>query len=141
MVATGSPVQPERLSAGVDRLAALGYQVEMPLDPSKFYARYEFGFTNGSPGDRAAAFMQLIEDPTVDAIIAARGGYGSLDILSLIDFEKIGRSRKPIVGYSDFTALLAAIHSKTGLVVVHGPTVSKEFAESDSSPEASADVD
>ncbi len=139
-MATGSPVQPERLNAGLERLKQLGFTVEVPLDPSKYYGQYDFGFANGSPGDRAAALMQLVNDSSVDLIIAARGGYGSMDLLPLIDYEAIGRSKKAVVGYSDVTVLLAAVHNRTGLAVVHGPTISKEFAESAQSPESDLDA-
>ena len=140
IAATGSPVQPGRLAAGIARLEDLGFQVEAPLDPAKYYGNYDHGFTNGSPQDRAAALMQLINDPSVDAIIAARGGYGTLDVLPLLDYGQIKQNRKVIVGYSDVTVLLAAIHRRTGLTVVHGPTVSKEFAEFGDSADAQSDV-
>ena len=141
IVATGSPVQPGRLSAGIKRLTDLGFRVEVPLDPAKYYGKYDHGFANGSPQERAAALMQLVDDDEVQAIFAARGGYGTLDILPLLDYARIEAAKKTIVGYSDVTALLAAVHLQTGLATVHGPTVSKEIAESADSAESQADLD
>ena len=57
----------------------------------------------------------------IDGIVAARGGYGCTRILPLIDYELIKKNPKVLIGYSDITALLYAIYTKTGLVCFHGP--------------------
>ena len=56
-----------------------------------------------------------------------RGGAGAPRILPLIDFEKIKNNPKIFCGFSDITALLIAIHQKTGLVTFHGPTLNQMY--------------
>ena len=65
--------------------------------------------------------MDLFADPDVDAILAVRGGWGCARILPLLDYDVIRQNPKPLIGYSDITALLLAIYAKTGLVTFHGP--------------------
>ena len=71
---------------------------------------------------RADDFMTLWCDADVDGIIPIGGGNGAARLLPLLDFELIGKHPKLFVGYSDITALLVAIHQRTGLVCFHGPT-------------------
>ncbi len=65
--------------------------------------------------------MRAWKDPTVAGIIAARGGYGSAEILPLLDPDEARRARKPFVGYSDTTAILTFLTLHCGLVAFHGP--------------------
>ena len=78
----------------------------------------------GSPGERAADIMAMFEDPTIDAIVCARGGYGSNRILPLLDYDLIRKNPKIFVGYSDITGILSSISQKSGLVTFHGPMLS-----------------
>jgi len=66
----------------------------------------------------------MFSDPEVKAIFCARGGYGSARLLNKIDFDLIRKNPKIIVGFSDLTALLLAIYNKSGLITIHGPTLS-----------------
>ncbi len=65
----------------------------------------------------------MLHDQDIKAVFCARGGYGSLRLLENIQYPLIKKLPKIIVGYSDITALLMAIHAKTGLVTFHGPMV------------------
>lgn len=69
----------------------------------------------GSAEDRATELMDLVRDPSVDAIFFARGGFGSSAMLPHLDFDAIADAGKIMVGYSDITALQWAIYAKTGL--------------------------
>ncbi len=80
-----------------------------------------YGFLAGSDQNRADDFMAMVADPDVDAVVCMRGGYGCARILPLLDYDAIRAAAKPIVGYSDVTALLLAIYAKAGLVSFHGP--------------------
>lgn len=73
--------------------------------------------------DLHAAFA----DPTIDAIVCLRGGYGSGRLLDRIDFDLLRRNPKPFVGYSDITALLLAIMQRAGFVVFHGPMLAPDL--------------
>jgi muramoyltetrapeptide carboxypeptidase len=79
------------------------------------------GFLAGTDDNRAADVNTMFRDPSVDAILAVRGGWGCNRILPLLDYDTIRKNPKIIVGYSDITSLLLAIYAKTGLVTFHGP--------------------
>lgn len=71
--------------------------------------------------------MECIDDPNVDAVVCARGGYGVMRILPLLDFTAIRQAGKVIMGFSDITALLVAVNQMSGLVTFHGPVASSTF--------------
>lgn len=75
----------------------------------------------GSPEERAADIMAMFEDPGIDAIICARGGYGGNRVLPLLDYESIRNNPKIFVGYSDITGFLTSFAQRSGLVSFHGP--------------------
>jgi len=81
------------------------------------------GYLAGRDEARLGDLYVMFQDPEIKAVICARGGYGSLRLLDRIDFDLIRKHPKILVGYSDITALLLAIHVKTGLVGFHGPMV------------------
>jgi muramoyltetrapeptide carboxypeptidase len=82
-----------------------------------------------SAGDkqRAAEFMDFIKSDKIDAILTARGGYGVMRILPLLDYEAIRQHPKPIIGFSDITALLHAVYDKAGVISFHGPVAALSF--------------
>ncbi|HUY67818.1 MAG TPA: LD-carboxypeptidase [Alphaproteobacteria bacterium] len=84
----------------------------------------------GSDAARAEAIMDMFADRTIDAIMCARGGTGSLRLLDKLDYKAIKRNPKPLVGFSDITLLLHALHRRCGFVTFHGPLL-WNFAESD----------
>lgn len=131
--ASGSPARPEQLSAGIAELERLGFSTKCPLDPGKLYHKNDFAqsktlFGAASATERAAALMALVDDPDVNFLIAARGGYGSAELLPLLDLKRIAAASKPIIGGSDVTALLAALFATTGAPSIHGPMVATDFA-------------
>jgi muramoyltetrapeptide carboxypeptidase len=79
------------------------------------------GFLAGTDAHRAADVNAMFRDPSVDALLAVRGGWGCNRILPLIDYDTVRKNPKILVGYSDITSLLVALHAKTGLVTFHGP--------------------
>ena len=85
------------------------------------------GSLAGSDRDRAADVMAMFTDPSVKAVLPVRGGWGCARILPHLDFEAIRRNPKVLMGYSDLTALLLAIHARTGLVTFHGPNGASEW--------------
>ncbi|MCA9679421.1 MAG: LD-carboxypeptidase [Kofleriaceae bacterium] len=118
MVAPAGPVNPGRFRRGIALLGA-HYQVRVPTD----IARSD-GYLAGTDDERAAEIDRMLRDPDVRAIIVARGGYGVLRLLPRLDPEPLRRDPKPIVGFSDATALLAwAEHA--GVRGVHGPVASQ----------------
>jgi muramoyltetrapeptide carboxypeptidase len=99
-----------------DVLAAMGYRVKRGA-----HLMDRYGYLAGRDRDRAADVNALFADPEVGAILAVRGGWGSARLLPHLDWDVIRRHPKVLVGYSDLTALLNAVHARTGLVTFHGP--------------------
>lgn len=66
---------------------------------------------------------RLFADSSIQAIACARGGFGSLRMLSLLDFQTIIEKPKIFIGFSDISAVLSALYTRCGLVTFHGPTV------------------
>jgi len=80
-----------------------------------------YGYLAGRDADRAADVNALFADRDVRAVLALRGGWGSARLLPHLDYAAIRRHPKVLMGYSDVTALLNAVHARTGLVTFHGP--------------------
>jgi muramoyltetrapeptide carboxypeptidase len=72
---------------------------------------------------------RAIRDPKIDAIWCLRGGYGVMRILSGIDYDALSRTPKAIIGYSDITALHAAVQRKCRLITYHGPTAREAMTD------------
>lgn len=89
------------------------------------FARH--GNLAGRDEERAEDINGFFADPTVSAIVALRGGWGSARLLPLLDYDVIAKNPKVLLGYSDITALLLAIHARTGLVTFHGPVASSRW--------------
>ena len=77
----------------------------------------------GAARRRAAALTAAWRDPGVAAVIGARGGYGSAQLLPLLDPGDLGGAPKAFIGHSDLTALLVYLTIHRGVVCFHGPTV------------------
>ena len=74
-----------------------------------------------SPADRAAEVLELAQDPEVDALLAVRGGTGTLGILPLLDYAKLASAGKCVIGMSDVTALSLALLARAGLPSLAAP--------------------
>ena len=81
------------------------------------------GYLAGTDVDRAAQVNAAFADGNVQAIVCARGGYGSMRILPYLDYDAIRRHPKLLMGFSDITALLCSLYQRSGLVSCHGPVV------------------
>lgn len=118
VVAPASPFRREEFDAGLAELRRLGF--EPVCDPSVFDRE---AYVAGAAETRAAAIRSALADPSVAAVMAVRGGYGSVHVLPLLDPAAVRDARKAIVGYSDLTSLLTFVTCRCGLVAFHGPTV------------------
>ena len=81
----------------------------------------------GSDKDKLEALYSFFEDPEIDLILNARGGYGAIRLINKIDYEIIKNNPKPFIGFSDITALLLMFYKKCGLVTYHGPMACSDF--------------
>ena len=126
IIAPASNIKPDLLKAGAEGLRARGYEpLYLPgiLDRDLYFA--------GTLDRRARELEEMLEREDINALICARGGYGSNYLLEHLDFQKFVEHPKIIVGYSDNTTLLTAVHDRTGLITFHGPMVTKDFASPD----------
>ena len=85
------------------------------------------GYFSGTDDARLADLNAALRDPAVDAVWCIRGGYGVTRILDGVDFEALARRPRPVIGYSDITALLAAVVRRAGMVAFHAPTARAEM--------------
>jgi muramoyltetrapeptide carboxypeptidase len=79
------------------------------------------GYLAGTDAERLADLNAALRDPSINAIWCIRGGYGSLRLLDQVDYAAMAERPKALIGFSDATALLNAIHRLTGVVTFHGP--------------------
>lgn len=77
----------------------------------------------GSDQCRADMLNRMFADPGIDGIICARGGYGAMRTLPLLDVDTISRHPKVFVGFSDITVLLSFLIERCRMPAFHGPTV------------------
>lgn len=123
VVSPSSPFAREEFDGGVDELRRLGY--DPVWDASVFERR---PMVSGSPATRAAAFLKAWLDPDVAALIAVRGGYGSVHLLPLLAADDLRRSPKVFIGYSDNTSLLTWLTTGLGITAIHGPMLERRLS-------------
>jgi muramoyltetrapeptide carboxypeptidase len=118
IVAPAHPVDRSVVQRAVVRLSDLGFRTKIVGDP--FQRR---GYLAGPDSARAEALMAAYRDPQVDAIFCAKGGCGATRLLGRLDFDVIRAHPKILIGFSDITALLLAVHKQTGQITFHGPNL------------------
>ncbi|MCM2580187.1 S66 peptidase family protein [Streptomyces meridianus] len=120
VVAPSGPVPRERLDAGLDFLRGWGL---VPVAATHTLDRHpRFGYLAGTDEARARDLQDAWCDPSVAAVLCARGGYGAQRIVDLLDWDALrAAGPKAFVGYSDVTALHEAWATRLGLVTLHGP--------------------
>lgn len=118
MAAPASPFDGKSFDAGLRVLESMGFK---PVVPEGLFEKN--GFLAGTDRHRADQLTRLFTDPAIDGIICARGGYGSMRILPLLDADVLSRHPKVFVGFSDITALIGFLVQRCGMTVFHGPSV------------------
>lgn len=93
-----------------------GWGLEVVLGESVSASHHQFA---GNDNLRAADLQGFLDDPFVKAIIAARGGYGTIRIIDELDFSAFVAQPKWIVGFSDITVLLSHVYAKYGVQCIH----------------------
>ena len=86
-------------------------------------------YRSGTIQERADELNQLIRDPEVDLIMSTIGGANSNSLLPYLDYDAYKKAPKPIVGYSDVTAILLAIYAQTGITTYYGPALVASLGE------------
>jgi len=123
LVAPASAFAPEEIEAGVAELGRLG--LEAVYDASIFDRQR---FVAGTAESRARAIHDAWRDPEIGALIAIRGGYGSIQLLPLLDTSLLRQACKPLIGYSDITAILN-LYVQNGVAAIHGPMIDRRLSK------------
>ncbi|MFB8438643.1 LD-carboxypeptidase [Streptomyces niveus] len=122
VVAPSGPVPADRLEAGLDLLR--GWGLDPVAAPHVLDRHREFDYLAGTDEARARDLQGAWCDPTVAAVLCARGGYGVQRMVDLLDWDAVrAAAPKPFVGYSDITALHEAFAVRAGVATLHGPMV------------------
>jgi muramoyltetrapeptide carboxypeptidase len=116
IAAPGFAVDCDRLEQGIGWLRSAGFSVRFRED-----VRSSCGYLAGDDERRASELMELASDPEVDAILCARGGYGCQRLIPRLDAQVFLEARKPLLGYSDVTALHLWLLRSVGLCGFHAP--------------------
>ena len=125
LVAPAGPLRDERdLQRAVDNVQSLGWT---PVVASNALARA--GYFAGDDAQRALELNRALTDDAIDGVWCLRGGYGTMRILDTLDYDAFTRRPKPVIGYSDITALHAALIARAGVVTYHGPTARAALSE------------
>jgi muramoyltetrapeptide carboxypeptidase len=118
IVAPASHFNLEKFNKGIAILESMGFHTSVH---EKLFNKK--GYFAGSDLERAEMVNSYFEDSDIKAIICARGGYGSIRTLSMLDYKIIQKNPKIFVGFSDVSAVLSTLYLNCGLVTIHGPTV------------------
>lgn len=124
--APSGKVDESQLAHAVAYLEDLGHTVVMPDE-----TLHAWRYFAGTDDERLAGFHAVLDNPAVDMVIAARGGYGLSRLLHRIDWNKVAASGKIFCGFSDFTAFNLAALANANLVTFHGPLLAVDFGRPD----------
>ncbi|MFP3982360.1 MAG: LD-carboxypeptidase [Desulfurivibrionaceae bacterium] len=116
IIAPAGPWKDEEFQKGISILEGHGFRVKLPAPLPAGQ-----GYLAGSDRQRLKAFEQIWQDPEVKVVMPARGGYGSLRLLNLLDYRFIRANPKLLVGFSDVCCILQALYRYCGLLAFHGP--------------------
>ena len=124
LVSPASPFSREEFHRGVEQLRRLGFEPTYDEDVFATHA----GYLSGPAELRAQAFARAWSDPSIAALIAVRGGYGSVQMLPLLDAEAIRKTPKLFIGYSDNTSILSWLTCQCRVTALHGPMIERRVA-------------
>lgn len=116
LIATADRLEPELVAQATATLNAAGIGVKPAHNLTETWGNSPAG----TPESRAHGVMEMAADPAVTALLAVKGGYGSIQVAGLLDWPKLAGLGKPIIGYSDTTYLLNG-WVRHGLEAWHGP--------------------
>lgn len=124
LITPGSAISQEQLENTIKSLNLLGFK-------SFFYPSVleRKGFLAGTDLSRANEINSMFSNSNIDGVLCVRGGYGCARIIPLLNFEIIRQSKKPLIGYSDVTALLSATYNLAHTVSFHAPMGVSDFTD------------
>jgi len=113
----------ERVQIAAARLRQRGYRVSLASNIGHAFR----GYLAGPDDERVEELNHYLRSDDVDAIFFSRGGYGAMRVLDRVDYDAIRRNPRPIVGFSDITALHQAVAIRAGVASFHGPMLNLDF--------------
>lgn len=122
IISPASGEDSKKIKESLKFLKSLGFNVK-----SGNHIYDKWGYLAGKDKDRAKDLMDMFLDKDVDVILCIRGGYGTMRILPLIDFDVIRKNPKIFAGFSDITTLLNNIYQKCNLITFHSPMCNSKF--------------
>ncbi|MER5894226.1 LD-carboxypeptidase [Streptomyces sp. NPDC001876] len=136
VVAPSGSVPAERLGTGLDLLR--GWGLDPVVAPHVLDVHKELDYLAGTDEDRARDLQEAWCDPSVDAVLCARGGYGVHRMVDLLDWPAMrAAGPKAFVGYSDVTVLHEAFALRAGFSTLHGPMIATEVFLKDAATQES----
>jgi muramoyltetrapeptide carboxypeptidase len=124
VLAMSSPSELPRIEAAARTLDQRGLRVTLAANIDHRHR----GYLAGDDHERLAELNRYLRSDDFDAFFFARGGYGAMRILDDIDYDAIRANPRPIVGFSDITALHQAVAVKCGVASFHGPMLNSDWA-------------
>ena len=124
IVSPASAFAREEFDAGVAELRRLGF---VPEYDETVFAR-EAGYLAGTAELRAGSFLSAWRDPAIRALIATRGGHGSVHLLPFLDRDVLRATPKLFIAYSDNTSLLSWLTCQCGMTALHGPMLERRLS-------------
>lgn len=123
VIAPASTSEIPRIEIAVRYLEARGMRVTLTGNIDHRHRTY----LAGPDEERAAELNRCFRSPEFDAFFCSRGGYGTMRILDALDFDAIRSNPRPIIGFSDITALHQAVACRAGVSTFHGPMLNLDF--------------
>lgn len=129
IVAPAGELVAKRIKLATKRLEEMGFKVTVPDDLYRVR-----GYLAGSDERRAEELMEAFTNPEVDAIFPGTGGYGTMRMLDLLDYDKIRANPKVLIGFSDITGLHMALATQCNLATFHSPNPQWGLGSDDNLP-------
>ena len=115
IIAPSRKINPDEIKASIKVFENWGLDVS--LGKNLFKEDRQF---SGTDNERAQDLQEMLDNPEIKAVVCARGGYGTIRIIDLVDYTTFMKKPKWIVGYSDITALHAHLNQNLKVESIHG---------------------
>ncbi len=123
VLASSGPSERLRILEAAQDLEQQGHRVTIASNIDHRYRHY----LAGSDDERVEELNRFFRSPEYDAFFFARGGYGAMRILDRLDWSALAANPRPVVGFSDITAIHQAMATQSGVGSFHGPMLNLDF--------------
>ena len=123
VLAASSPSERQRIEEAARAIERRGHRVTIAVNVDHRHR----GYLAGSDDERAEQLNHYLRSAEYDAFCFARGGYGAMRILDRVDYDAIAADPRPVIGFSDVTALHQAMATVANVASFHGPMLNLDF--------------